>query len=102
MFYHITKPENLHQILDLGIIANYKKGIGKDKHGKVFLTNNVEKIIETQLGRNHWKDILILYIDTQAKPHTYTSRGIEELSDFEFVTDYVPTRDIIGMEIIKL
>jgi len=103
MLYHITKPENISNILIEGLKPDYKKGIGSIKYKKVFLTNDIWKIIDTQLGRNHWKEIAIIYIDTHnVEPHIYTSTGIPIKSDFEFVTDYIPPNDIKKIEYIKL
>ena len=96
MLYHLTKPENLPTILTGGLIPDYKRGIGRTRYGYVFLTNDFEKIIETQLGRNYWKEVAILHIETDNfKPFTIES-------DFEFVTDYVSPESIKKIEYIKL
>lgn len=102
MLYHLTKPENLPTILTAGLIPDYKRGIGRVKYGYVFLTNDVERIIETQLGRNYWREATILHIETDnVKPFLYTSTGISIPSDYEFITDYVSPNDIIKTEYLK-
>lgn len=101
MLYHLTNPKNLPTIITRGIIPDYKKGIGRIKHGYVFLTNDVERIIETQLGRNYWKEVAIIHIDTDNfKPFIYQATNLE--SDFEFVSDYVSPKCIKKIEYIKL
>lgn len=101
MLYHLTKPENLPTILTGGLIPNYKRGIGRTRYGYVFLTNDFEKIIETQLGRNYWKEVSILHIETDNfKPFIYQPFNLE--SDFEFISDYISPECIKKIENIKL
>jgi len=102
--YHITKVENIKSILENGIIPNYKKGItcGNREHTCVFLTNNINKVIRTQLGGS-WGNVAIFEVSVNnAKPHKYYCSEPPQDSDFEFVVNKVDKTLIKGYRLIKL
>jgi len=99
ILYHITKVENIESIMEKGILPNYKKGItcGDVKHTQVFLTNNINKVIETQIGDSWENEIAILEVEVEVdniKPHKYYCFEPPRDSDFEFVTNKVNIKNI--------
>lgn len=74
--YHITKQDNLSSILQSGLLVNSGNGgfvakrdisIHIKKYGlqPVFLTNDIEHTIATQLTSQYLKDCVILKIKTE-------------------------------------
>jgi len=95
-FYHITKKKNINSIMKLGILPKYKQGLSTYReHTKVFLTNDIEKIIKTQ-GGNEWEtSIAIIEVEVEKhEPHTYTCYDPPKYSDFEFIVDKVSVEEI--------
>ena len=88
--YHITRKENIDSIIEKGIIPNYRKGLGSRGSDKVFLTNDVNKIIKTQGGIEWETNIAIIEVDVKNyKPHLYNCYVIPKESDYEFVCEIV-------------
>ena len=88
--YHITRSENIGSIMEKGIIPHYTNGLGKERYGKVFLTNNVSKIINEHGGEKWRTGIAVIEVEgVEYKPHLYTCWKILVESDFEFVVDKV-------------
>ena len=103
ILYHITPIKNLESILEKGILPDFnKKGIShwKDEHKKVFLTNDIDKIILEQAGINWVKrnNPIILEIELNEKdfkPHEYHFGGTYTYSKSEFVIDKIEPNKII-------
>ena len=97
--FHITRVENVDSILTQGILPGYKKGLTMrgDIWDKVFLTNNVDKIIKTQGGKAWEKNIAIFEVEVDVSDcHPYIYGCFDSLvndnrkiSDFEFNIDKV-------------
>ena len=91
--YHRTKEKHLQSILEKGLIPKKKKGMTISKeHNSVFLTNDINKIIETQCGKewiNKHKCIAleINTSDLNVAPVKYDATYT--ISDFEFETSYI-------------
>jgi hypothetical protein len=97
ILYHITKAENIESIMEKGILPSFKKGIttGSTKHTQVFLTNDINKVIETQIGDSWQNEIAILKVEVDnIKPHKYYCFEPPRDSDFEFVTNKVNIKNI--------
>tara|TARA_R110000868_G_scaffold195851_1_gene441592 strand:+ start:4105 stop:4443 length:339 start_codon:yes stop_codon:yes gene_type:complete len=97
VLYHITKVENIESIMEKGILPNYKKGItcGGRKQTQVFLTNDINKVIKTQIGSVWENEIAIFEVEVHnIEPHRYYCFEPPKDSDFEFVTDKVDTENI--------
>ena len=101
--YHLTPARNLESILACGLIPAKGKGLtiqSKTKHTKVFLTNDIDRIAETQAGKD-WlsrNNVVVLEIsinDRDIEPHKYIDGATYTLSDFEFVCDRVDPSDIV-------
>ena len=106
MMFHITKTENIESILSVGIIPGELskiKGIATrhyPKHGKVFLTNDVGRIVDTQLGRSSTHEWSVISVDERNfkyQQHMYKSNGTYTLSDFEFITNKIEIKDILNI-----
>jgi len=88
--YHITRSENIGSIMEKGIIPHYTNGLGRERYGKVFLTNDVNKIINEHGGEKWRTGIAVIEVEgVDYKPHLYTCWKIPVESDFEFVVDKV-------------
>lgn len=102
ILYHMTPKRNLESILNNGLLPGYSKGLyiyGNKKLNKVYLTNNVLKIVSIQSGYEWIKDndVIILEIDIDEKyfePCKYEYSGTYTYSDFEFVTDIIKPEQI--------
>lgn len=100
--YHVTKREYLVSILQKGILPDFKPGItisGKDKHNCVFLTNDPRDIICNQAGTKWCQkhDVIVLEIDINKndyEPYKYYSGGTYTLSNHEFVTSVIKSKQI--------
>lgn len=106
ILYHITPKKNIDSILEHGILPNYGNGLtcGKRTHDKVFLTNDVLRIITTQAGElwvKHNEPVIfeIELDESEFKPLEYHSGGTYTLSDFEFTTDKVRPNQISGFHV---
>ena len=88
--YHITRCENIDSIMEKGIIPDYSVGLGRERYGKVFLTNDVNRIINEQGGETWRTGIAVIEVGgLEYKPHLYTCWKIPVESNFEFVVDRV-------------
>ena len=99
--YHITRKNNVPRILIEGLLPSRSKGLTArtPKHNKVFLTNDIDKIIKYMGGSSWETNIAILGVKcTDAKPAIYTHTGIQVESDFEFIIDKVLPNQIINVE----
>lgn len=100
--YHITRLNNLDSILTSGILPGRSKGLLKKNDERsqwVWLTNDVNKIIETQAGDGWRNNIAIIEVHvTNIKPFIYKWNNSE--SDFEFVCDIVKPEEIIDINIV--
>lgn len=98
-FYHITKTKNAFSIAARGLLPGFSRGIGGIKGSdKVFLTNDVDKIIKIQCGKEWMKDSSIVTVLADPQPHVYLSN---EISDFEFVIDEVKPEQIIEINLYE-
>ena len=102
--YHITKAKYVTSILKKGILPGYEKGIScNTKQTKVFLTNDVERILRTQTGNNWEKELAIIEVDNvNYKPHEYTSHKPSKFSDFEFVVDKIEPFEIKNIKYLTI
>jgi hypothetical protein len=105
VLYHITKVENIESIMENGILPDYKKGITCSgvKHNQVFLTNDINKVIDTQIGDSWGNELVIfkVHIDN-VKPHKYYCFEPPKDSDFEFVTNKVDKENIKNYKLWKI
>ena len=105
VLYHITKVENIESIMENGILPDYKKGItcSAAKHNQVFLTNDINKVIDTQIGDSWGNELVIfkVHIDN-VKPHKYYCFEPPKDSDFEFVTNKVDKENIKNYKLWKI
>jgi hypothetical protein len=100
MLYHITKEENVDSILKSGLIPNFKRGIGRIRHNCVFLTDDVEFIIETQIGKKRSSGYVVLTVDITGlgvKRRTFDSRGFLEEYKHEFISHEKIDKDKIAL-----
>jgi hypothetical protein len=104
ILYHITKPEYLPKICTGGLQPLLGKGLRllRDRDNFVYLTNDVDKIINEQLG-SCWPEIAIITVEVDnVKPKQYTCGYPTPISStFEFIIDSVPPERIINTEIKK-
>jgi hypothetical protein len=88
--YHISKRIHTNSILTKGLIPAYRKGLTvAKKQEKVFLTNDVERILKTQAGEKWCKrwDPVVFEVDVtdlNVSPVKYIYNRTYTLSDFEF------------------
>ena len=106
ILYHITKVENIKSIMEKDILPNFKEGITADgrKHKQVFLTNDINRVIETQIGDCWGNEIAIFEVEINPddiKPHKYYCFNPPKDSDFEFVTDKVNKENIKNIRYVK-
>src|SRR6185369_8127428 len=93
ILYHLTKEKNLDSILSKGLIADKNSGLTvnkKSKFKKVFLTNDIPRIVVSQAGEKWCKryNPIVLEIEIEEKcitPVHYRDGATYTLSDFEFV-----------------
>ncbi len=106
MMFHITKTRNIEKILSEGIIPGKQsriKGLtvtSQPKHENVFLTNDVGRIVDTQLGRSSTHEWSVISVDERNfnyQQHRYKSNGTYTLSDFEFITNKIEIKDILNI-----
>ena len=106
ILYHITKVENIKSIMEKGILPNFKEGITADgrKHKQVFLTNDIYRVIETQIGDCWGNEITIFEVEiniNDIKPVKYYCFEQPIDSDFEFTTDKVNKENIKNIRYVK-
>jgi hypothetical protein len=105
ILYHITKPDLLPMICSGGLLPLLGKGLRRmgDRDAFVYLTNDVDKIVNEQLGLNYWSEIAIVTVDVNnAKPVQYNCYAPPISSTFEFIVDSVSPDRIVNTEIKKL
>jgi hypothetical protein len=105
ILYHITKVENIESIIEKSIIPNYKKGItcGDRKQTQVFLTNDIDKVIKTQIGDCWGNELVVFEVEiNNIKPHKYYCFEPPKDSDFEFVTEKIDKKNIKKYLLYKL
>lgn len=105
ILYHITKPEYLPKICTEGLRPLLGKGLRRmgDRDGFIYLTNDIDKIINEQLGLKHWSEIAIITVDVDnAKPKQYNCYAPPISSTFEFIIDSVSPDRIVNTEMKKL
>jgi hypothetical protein len=107
ILYHITKVENIESIMEKGILPNFKEGITVDgrKHNQVFLTNDINRVIGTQIGDCWGNEIAIFEVEINPddiKPVKYYCFEQPRDSDFEFVTNKVNIENIRKLSKINL
>ncbi len=100
ILHHITPLCNVDSILRNGLIPAHSTGINRSRTSiSVFLTNDVNKIIETQSGKEWCEQFnsIVLEIDVSnliIKPHEYNAFVPAIISDYEFICEYVPPENI--------
>jgi len=100
--YHITKSKNIVSILNIGILPKYGKGLTRKGCDKVFLTNDIDRIIKTQGGVTWESGIAIIEVDVKDyETHIYKCYVQPKYSDFEFTIDKVEVNEIINIKIIR-
>ena len=106
ILYHITKRKHIPSIQVKGIIPGFRRGLftGKIKLKKVYLTNNVQYVINNQAGQkwcDRW-DPIVLEIDIEtAESLKIRCSGTYTLSLFEFVTDKIKPEQIKRIRKLK-
>lgn len=109
IFYHIAKGRHAESILAKGLIPGHRRGItcNGDKHKKVFVTNDVDKIIKWQAGPAWIKKhkCVLVHVDmtgVRMDPVQYRCGMTYTISDFEFTTDRIDPKRIVKIEPIQI
>lgn len=96
IYYHITKSKWVPSIMSKGIRPGYRRGLNVSgrKCKKVYLTNDVGRIVSHQCGEKYVRDndlvVLVVEIpDSSLEPVHYRDGMTYTISDFEFTSGIV-------------